>query len=127
MNADKGSLFERMGGDQKVESMLKTFYDRVLADPELAPFFKDSNLGHLLAMQHAFFSVALDGPIDYASRKLVATHHGRGIERKHFTRFCEHLLSTLIDSGMPVSEADQVLGRVAMYAGSVTGDASVDG
>jgi hemoglobin len=116
-----------MGGREKVDQMMQDFYQRVLMDSELAGFFASANIPKLIAMQQEFFAIALDGPIDYGSRRLIAAHHGRGITRQHFTRFCDHLLETLVAHGMDAEDADRVLARVAIYAGNVTGDAGVDG
>lgn len=127
MSDPEDSLYERMGGQAKVNQMLQAFYQRVLMDTELAPLFASADIQKLVAMQQEFFAVALDGPIDYASRRLVAAHHGRGITGRHFTRFCDHLLATLIEHGMAAEDADRVLMRVGIYAGSVIGDTGIDG
>jgi hemoglobin len=121
------SLFERLGGQEKIDLMIQSFYERVLLDPELAPFFARSDIGRLTAMQREFFSIGLDGPIEYPSRRLAATHHGRGIRRSHFALFCKHMLDTLLSHGLDPKDADQVLVRLSMYSESVVGDTGVDG
>lgn len=127
MNQPTSTLYERMGGEAKVNEMLQAFYQRVLADPQLAPFFEKSDIAKLVNMQHEFFSIALGGPVDYPSRKLIAAHHGRNIRRQDFTVFCQHLLETLIEHGMDEKDADEVLIRLGTYAGNVTGDFGVGG
>ncbi len=45
-----GSLWARLGGEAGVDSLLRAFYTRVLADPELAPCFPERLgrfVGHL--------------------------------------------------------------------------------
>lgn len=37
--AASGSLFERLGGKGAVEAAVDVFYKKVLADPQLSPFF----------------------------------------------------------------------------------------
>ncbi len=121
------SLYEKLGGQQKVQDMLQVFYQRVLMDADLAPFFERSDINKLIAMQQEFFSIALGGPVEYPSRRLIAAHHGRGIARKHFTRFCEHLIATLEENGVDSKDIDRILVRLGTYAGNVTGDVGVDG
>ncbi len=121
------TAFDRIGGPERIEQMFETFYKKVQANPELAPMFASTDTTKLAKMQREFFAIALDGPIDYASRRLVAAHHGRGITRHHFSLFCQHLLETLLEFGLDKSEADRVLGRVAIYAGNVTGEVGVEG
>ena len=59
------TLFERIGGDQAISELIHKFYDRVVADPELKPFFKNASMEKIRRMQREFFSAALDGPITY--------------------------------------------------------------
>ena len=40
MNEKQQTLFERVGGEQAINDLIHEFYDRVLADLELKPFFK---------------------------------------------------------------------------------------
>ena len=121
------SLYERVGGDEAIASLLVAFYDRVLGDPELAPFFEDVPIDKLRSMQQAFFAAALDGPLAYEGRPIGEVHSGLGIRPKHLRRFLEHLLETL--GGIPLDEEDRydIYSRIAMRADEVTGTTSVDG
>ena len=38
----KPTLFERLGGENKIAELVDDFYGRVLADPELKAFFKNT-------------------------------------------------------------------------------------
>ena len=64
------TLFERVGGEQTIAEVVYNFYERVLADPELKPFFKNTSMDKLRRMQREFFSAALDGPIKYTGKPL---------------------------------------------------------
>lgn len=52
------SLYERVGGAVAVSALVNQFYERVLRDEQLAPFFANADLQKLRAMQCEFFSVA---------------------------------------------------------------------
>ncbi len=41
------TLFERIGGEQMIAEVVDDFYARVLADPELKPFFRNSSIDKL--------------------------------------------------------------------------------
>lgn len=127
MSESKLSLFDKIGGAPQVDALIQKFYERVLSDPDLAKFFEHSDIAKLARMQREFFSVGLDGPMEYTSRRLFAAHHGRGIGRKHFSQFCNHLVDTLLEHGLPAEDADKILVRLSMYAGHVTGEGGVDG
>ena len=96
------TLFERIGGEQVIGQLIHEFYDRVIADPELKPFFKKVSMDKLRRMQHEFFSVAMDGPITYTGKPLSYVHHGRGITNHHFALYVGHLLDTL--QGLKIDE-----------------------
>ena len=59
------SLFERLGGVPAIKAAVDAFYIRVLADPVLKPFFKDTNMRWLKGRQNAFFIQATGGPQVY--------------------------------------------------------------
>ncbi|MEN3940867.1 group 1 truncated hemoglobin [Prosthecobacter sp. SYSU 5D2] len=115
------SLYERLGGSAGVETLVEAFYIRVLADPELAPFFRDSSIERLQKMQTEFFNRALGGPIAYSGRPLAHVHHGKGITRRHFALFVGHLLETLKDYGCEDRETDEVIEHINTFANEITG------
>jgi hemoglobin len=116
------TLFEQIGGEQVIADLINDFYDRVLADPELKPFFKHTSIDKLRRMQREFFSAALDGPIAYTGRPLSHVHHGRGITKHHFALYVNHLLDTLRDCGINDENVNDIIGRINTYADEITGD-----
>ena len=121
------NLYEKIGGQEKVEELVSAFYQRVFADPLLMPFFEETSVEKLKKMQVAFFSVALGGPETNMPKSLYAAHQGRGIKVKHLTRFTEHLMSTLRDSGMDDVDAQKIYARISTYSNEVLGESATDG
>jgi hemoglobin len=115
------NLFARIGGEQGVKNLVHSFYDRVLKDPELAPFFENANLERLYTMQYEFFAAALGGPAGYSGLSIYKAHFGRGIEREHFDRFVNHLIDTLKSCQLSEQEISLLIARVNTYADDVTG------
>jgi hemoglobin len=113
------TLFDRVGGEQGVKDLVRSFYDRVLKDSELVPFFEGASIERLFAMQYDFFAAALDGPVKYSGLSIYRAHAGRGIKGEHFARFVNHLIDTL--------KAWQFSERENMYADDVTGAPVVPG
>jgi hemoglobin len=116
------TLFARIGGEQTIAELIGDFYDCVLADPELKPFFKNTSMDKLRRMQLEFFSAALDGPITYTGKPLSHVHHGRGITKRHFALYVDHLIDTLRDHGITDQDVQDIIGRISTYAGEITGD-----
>lgn len=94
------SLFDRIGGDETVTTLVDDFYERIFSDPELGLFFAHSPKDKLVQMQREFFAVALDGPSSYTGRSLNEVHFGRGITAKHLGLYIDHLTATLQDFGL---------------------------
>jgi hemoglobin len=115
------SLWERLGGTEGADALIEAFYERVLADPELAPFFEDASMDRLRKMQREFFSVALGGPLEYSGMPLVHAHHGRGIEPVHLRRFVGHLMATLEDMELSDEDRDTIYDRIHRQANDVLG------
>jgi len=121
------SLFDRIGGDRAVESLIGDFYGRVLGDPELRPFFEGVALDKLRCMQREFFAAALGGPIRYTGRPLAQVHAGRGIRPRHLQRFMDHLMETLRGQAIDEDDAYEIVSRIHTYADQITDTTSVDG
>lgn len=115
------NLFEAIGGHDAVASLVDRFYQRVLADPELAPFFVGVPMDRLLKMQCEFFSSALGGPEQYKGRVIAHAHQRLAISRQHLQRFVDHLFATLAE--FPLSEQDryEIIARINLYADDVIG------
>ena len=47
MSEKQHTLFARVGGEAAIAELIHDFYDRVLADPELKPFFKHTSIDKL--------------------------------------------------------------------------------
>ena len=121
MSTNTPSLYERLGGEEMIATLVPAFYVRVLADAELSPFFQHSSMEKLHAMQHEFFVMATGGQITYTGRPLAQAHHGRGISLHHFARFTHHLVETLLDMGAGREDIDEVIQRINTTANEITG------
>lgn len=121
MSNPSPSLYERLGGETIIDRLVTAFYVRVLADANLAPFFRHSPIDKLHAMQREFFAMATGGPVTYTGRPLAHAHHGRGITRDHFARFTQHLVETLLENGASQADSDEVIEHVNTLVNEVTG------
>ena len=119
MTIKQQSLYDRVGGKEAIASLVDQFYDRVLDDPELEPFFRFTPMEKLRSMQLEFFAAALDGPVQYSGQPLDYIHQGRGITTKHLTRFMGHLLMTIREVHPNEQEVDEMIQRISMYANEV--------
>jgi hemoglobin len=115
------TLFERIGGTNAIARLVDTFYERVLEDPTLAPFFKGVEMTKLRRMQLELFSAALEGPVRYTGRPMIQAHRHLNIGLHHYQRFVRHLFDTLSDAGFELSEQEryEVIGRLNLLTDEV--------
>lgn len=112
MQTSDTSLFDRIGGVPAITRMVDTFYERVMADPLLAPFFRDVAMDKLQRMQLELFAAALGGPFAYTGRPIAHAHHHLKITLADYQRFVKYLFETLAE--FPLSEQDryEIIGRL---------------
>ena len=124
---DEETLYDRIGGADVVSKLIYQFYQRVMADPVLSPFFTDTPVDTLESMQREFFATALGGPVGYTGRPLSEVHAGLGIKTHHLKRFLDHLLETLEGFEITGDDRYDIVSRINTYADEITGGTSVDG
>ncbi len=125
--SDQPTLYERVGGEQGIARLIDAFYDRVLADPELAVFFQDTAMDTLRHMQREFFAAALGATVSYSGRPLGQAHAGQGIKPRHLQRFVAYLIDTLkADFDLRPDDESAIVDRIWTLANDVTGNYGVD-
>jgi hemoglobin len=109
------SLYERLGGEAAVQAAVARFYDKVLADPSVSPFFEGLDMRDQTRKQIAFMTMAFGGPHRHTGRALRGAHAGlvaRGLNDAHFDAILRHLGSTLGDLGVADDLTAEVLALV---------------
>jgi hemoglobin len=118
------SLFDRLGGEAAIEAAVVGFYDRVMSDPTLAPFFDGLDMGAQIKKQIAFMTMAFAGPNKYSGRDLRTAHARlvqRGLADSHFDSIQVHLRETLEELGVDPSTVGEVAGIVETTRRDVLG------
>ncbi|MDP3714543.1 MAG: methyl-accepting chemotaxis protein [Mycobacteriales bacterium] len=113
------TLFDLLGGDDALILAVERFYEKVLADPELAPYFTGVDLGRLQERQVTFLAAALGGPKPYRGRSMSAVHADLSITQDHFDRTAGHLVDTLQELGIDEPTIGAVVAVVAPLAPSI--------
>ncbi|WP_089154061.1 group I truncated hemoglobin [Micromonospora sp. NBS 11-29] len=109
------TVFERVGGASAVRAVVELFYERVLADAEVAGYFTGVDMAAQRRHLASMLTVVLGGPDGYTGRGLSEAHQRLGVTDGHYARVGEHLTAALAQVGAPaevVAEVRVVLGRV---------------
>jgi hemoglobin len=91
------SLYEQLGGFSFVRKLVLDFYDRVLDEDDLIPFFQNTDMARLVDHQTKFWSTLLGGPASYDRDQLDVLHSSMGVEDQHFDLVLELAVETLED------------------------------
>ncbi|MFA5907763.1 MAG: methyl-accepting chemotaxis protein [Vicinamibacterales bacterium] len=118
------TLFERLGGVPAIKAAVDAFYERVLADTDLKPFFTGVNMRWLKGRQNAFFIQALGGPQVYKGKDMAAAHAKLAITPEHFGQVAGHLVAALTAVGVPKALVDEVVAAVAPLAAQIVNSPS---
>lgn len=68
-------MWQALGEGKRLNEILNDFYDKVLVDPLLAPFFKGVTKGHIVGKQYAFLNQIFTGKDCYFGDRPRNAHH----------------------------------------------------
>ncbi|MBX0285084.1 group 1 truncated hemoglobin [Halomicroarcula sp. F28] len=109
------TLYERLGGHDGIRAVVDDFYDRLLADDDIGPFFEGSDLAKLRRTQTDFLCEAAGGPETYDAEPIREAHIDVPFTPEHIQRAVELLYRSLGEFDVADEDADAVVGAVAAY------------
>lgn len=115
-------LFELMGGAVAVNTATLKFYEKVIADPSLSPYFKGLDMEKQAKKFVGFMTMAMGGPHEYKGADLRTAHLRlvrEGLGDVHFEAVVNHLEATLVEMGVDPDLIEQALELVASTRGDV--------
>lgn len=120
------SLFDEVGGTRTINELVRIFYDRVLADPRLAPFFQttDVDVEALRAKQKMFIVMLLGRTRTFSGGDLSASHAGaraKGMTEEHFDGMLDHFGASLRELGVAEAYSRDILARIESTRDAVLG------
>jgi hemoglobin len=105
------NLYDLIGGTRVISAATERFYERVLEDDSLRPFFKRTDMAHLRSRQVMFISMLLGGRV-YTGKDIHNAHaltRSHGLNDAHFDIFLKHFRGALEDVGVKPENADKVM------------------
>lgn len=93
-------IYEQLGGTDGVRTAVTVMYNRIVVDPELAPWFDGIDTERLKSHQRAFLAAAFGGPQVFTGRTVGDAHHGMAITDAAFDRVVSSLMTALADLGV---------------------------
>ncbi len=78
------TLFEKYGGFSQVSKIVISFYNNLLDNEEVGPFFDDVDMSKMVDHQTKFVASLLGGPASYTDEQLRRLHSHLDITNAHF-------------------------------------------
>lgn len=97
----KPSLFEQLGGEVKLRTIVNTFIDRVFEDRMIGFFFRNADPRRIKELEYQLAAAFLGAPVVYQGRPLDVAHAKHPIMGGHFARRRQILKETLEAHAVP--------------------------
>ena len=107
------SLYAQLGGKANLAAIVEKFYEKMLADPEIKPFFARAAMPLIRQRQTQFLTQALGGPTDPKNRDAQPGHAQLLPEPRHFDRAATHLAMALSEAELSPDLVDSILEHIA--------------
>lgn len=113
------SHFEKYGGFSTVSKIVLDFYNRMLDDDDVGPFFDDIDMARIVDHQTKFISSLMGGPASYTDDQIRKMHASLTIADAHFDKMQNILRETLSDHGVAPEDIDIIIGSFERRRGLV--------
>ncbi|SIR92331.1 group I truncated hemoglobin [Natronorubrum thiooxidans] len=113
------TIYDRLGGQDAIAAVVDRFYDRVVADEQVAHYFDDVDMHRQRAHQTQFLSAVAGGPVDYTGADMAAAHDDLEITKPDFDAIVGHLEAALEAFEVNPDDRDAVLAAVGEYEDAI--------
>ena len=108
------TIFERYGGFSNVRKVVSTFYDYVLDDEVMAPYFEGIDMRRQIDHQSKFISAVMGGPASYSDDHLMRVHARLGSDHEAFVVMASLLKEAMEDHDMAATDVDAVMHEIVI-------------
>lgn len=130
MQQSKRSLYDRLGGETAIKTVVNDFVDRTAANPKVNFARKGTdyewqatpeNVKHVKEKLVEQICAASGGSQKYTGRDMKSVHRGMMISNTEFDALAADLIATLDKFKIPKAEKDELLQIVGGLRGDVVG------
>lgn len=120
-NPDLKPVLEDFGGEQGLTDLMEVFMDTMLENPQLRPFFINTDQERVKRQLVEQFCVILGGDCTYTGRSMEDSHMHLNIDRADFNALVEDLQIAMNQQGIPFRSQNKLLAVLApMYQEIIT-------
>lgn len=112
-NPDLRPVLEDFGGEPGLTNLMDVFMDIMLENPQLRPFFANTNQDRVKRQLVEQFCVILGGDCVYTGRNMRDSHAHLEIDRADFNALVEDLQTAMNRQGIPFRSQNKLLAELA--------------
>ncbi len=107
------ALYQQLGGQPGLVKLMDDFVPRLIADPRMNPFFKESDQKHLKEQLVAQFCQVSGGPCRLEGPDMKKAHSGMDITKSNFNALVEVLQQSMDAQGIAFGAQNRLLAQLA--------------
>ena len=107
------TLYRQLGGQTGLVTLMDDFMVRLLADPRMGPFFKDTDQKHIKEELVAQFCEVSGGPCKRHGPDMRKAHAGIDVTKADFNALVEVLQLSMDAQGIPFRAQNRLLAKLA--------------
>jgi hemoglobin len=107
------SLYQQLGGQSGLVTLMDDFMIRLLADKRMGPFFKDVDHKHVKAQLVAQFCEVSGGPCKLKGPDMKKAHSGMDVTKGDFNALVEVLQQSMDAQGIGFGTQNRLLAKLA--------------
>jgi hemoglobin len=107
------ALYQSLGQKPGLTELMDDFMVRLLADPRMQPFFKDTNQAQFKSQLVDQLCQVAGGPCQYKGPDMKTAHGEMDITKSHFNALVEVLQQSMNARNIPFSVQNKLLAQLA--------------
>jgi hemoglobin len=107
------ALYQQLGGRSGLVTLMDDFMTRLLADPRMGPFFKDTDQKHIKEELIAQFCEVSGGPCKRKGPDMKKAHAGIDVTKANFNALVEVLQLSMDAQGIAFGAQNRLLAKLA--------------
>ncbi|NMH59910.1 group I truncated hemoglobin [Alteromonas ponticola] len=111
--ATHSSLYQQLGGKQKVAEIVDNFVYEIEYDTQILPYFEGSNIDRFKEKLSEQICSLSGGPCEYTGDSMAQVHTGMNITEAHFNRTVDLLINAMNKADVPHRLQNQLLAKLA--------------
>ncbi len=115
----EGSLYERLGGEEKIRAITTSIFDNHLANATVNARYADSDRDEVIRVVTEFICAGTGGPQAYTGKDMIAAHKGMNISEQEYMAVLDDILAALNANGVGQREQEELLSIAYSLRGEI--------